>query len=281
MQPLLLAISVFSHGFAGQVGWVSRASQSGLAFQINTVCPPWRTVQQGLQIQSCQVGNVCVKLEGMFIAFTNTKGGVGKSTLAAHLAIWLFDRGYRVALLDTDPQGTSSEWVRNAEPKITVRATSDSDAIQLARNELLARHDFVIADAPGEEGEAANAVTFLADLAILPLEPTKPCVRALKDALKTIRLAHTMTNGQRPETVLVFNKVHKRSVRTSVLRQQLDPLMHVAKSEVRFLDALADACDSAVGRERSAKARKAATDIENLFMELFDERLAQRKVGNE
>ena len=77
----------------------------------------------------------------MFITFTNTKGGVGKSTLASHLAIWLFDRGYRVALLDTDPQGTSSEWIKRAEPNITVRTTNDSDAIQAMRDELMANHE--------------------------------------------------------------------------------------------------------------------------------------------
>ena len=218
----------------------------------------------------------------MFITFTNTKGGVGKSTLASHLAIWLFDRGYRVALLDTDPQGTSSEWIKRAEPDITVRATSDSDAIQAMRDELMANHDFVIADAPGEEGEAANAVTMLADLAILPLQPTKPDVRALKDALKTIRLAHAVTQGKRPETILVLNCVRKKSLRTSVLRKQLHSLgFRVAEAEVRRLDALADACDSAVTREPTPKAREATADIDSLFSEILAGRLSMRSVANE
>lgn len=218
----------------------------------------------------------------MFIAFTNTKGGVGKSTLASHLAIWLFDRGYHVALLDTDPQGTSSEWLRKAEPNITIRTTSDSDAIQLARDELLATHDFIVADAPGEEGEAANAVTMLADLAILPLQPTKPDVRALKDALKTIRLAHAVTQGKRPDTVLVLNCVRKKSLRTSVLRKQLMSLgFRVAENEVRRLDALADSCDSAVTREKTPKAREAALDVDALFIELLAKSLITKRVANE
>ena len=218
----------------------------------------------------------------MFITFTNTKGGVGKSTLASHLAIWLFDRGYQVALLDTDPQGTSSEWIKRAEPNITVRATSDSDAIQAMRDELLANHEFVIADAPGEEGEAANAVTMLADFVILPLQPTKPDVRALKDALKTIRLAHAVTQGKRPETILVLNCVRKKSLRTSVLRTQLHSLgFRVANAEVRRLDALADSCDSAVTRERTPKAREAAADIDSLFSEILSEHLTIRSVANE
>lgn len=217
----------------------------------------------------------------MFIAFTNTKGGVGKSTLAAHLAIWLFDRGDRVALLDTDPQGTSSEWIRNAEPEITVRAISDSDGIRAARDELMASHEFVVADAPGEEGEAANAVTFLADLAVLPLEPTKPSVRALKDALKTIRLSHSVRQGK-PDTILVLSKVRKKSRRTAVLKKQLRSSGYcVAESEVRFLEAFADSCGSAVTRETAAKFTDGASDVDSLFLELLSEHLSNKKVANE
>lgn len=230
---------------------------------------------------SCQITRRRATLTDMFIAFTNTKGGVGKSTLACHLAIWLFDRGYRVALLDTDPQQTSTEWMRRAEPKIEVRSTSDSDAIRAARDELAIEHDFIIADAPGEEGEAANAVTFLADLAILPLQPTKPDVRALKDALKTVRLAHAVTDGRRPVTMLVLNGVRKKSIRTSVLRSQLQNLGYrVASHEVRRLDALADSCDSAVTRENTPRAREAATDINLLFSELLPETASARSVAN-
>ena len=157
----------------------------------------------------------------MLIVFTNTKGGVGKSTLACHLAIWLHAKGYKVALLDTDPQRTAAEWIRNAKLGITVCAATDMQAIQTARDELITTHDFVVADAPGEEGEAANTITLLSDFAVLPLQPTKPDVRALKGALKTIRLAHAVTQGKRPETALVLNCVRKRNRRSAVLKEQL------------------------------------------------------------
>jgi len=217
----------------------------------------------------------------MFITFTNTKGGVSKSTLAAHLAIWLFDLGYRVALIDADVQGTSSEWIRNAEPGITVRVATDSDIVQEARHELIAAHDFVIADGPGKESTAADAVVFLADLAIIPLEATKPSVRALKEALKTVRLAHGVREGK-PETVLVLSKVRKKSRRTAKLKEQLRTSgFRVADAEVRFLDAFADACDSAVTRGTTPITRQAAEDINSLFFELLTGRLTIRSVSNE
>jgi cellulose biosynthesis protein BcsQ len=44
-----------------------------------------------------------------------------ESTLAVHLAVWLYDRGHRVALVDADVQSSSSVWLQEAEPSVTVR----------------------------------------------------------------------------------------------------------------------------------------------------------------
>src|SRR5664279_5617787 len=44
------------------------------------------------------------------IALISQKGGVGKSTLAVHLATEANAQGQRVLLLDLDPQGSAMEW---------------------------------------------------------------------------------------------------------------------------------------------------------------------------
>ncbi len=46
--------------------------------------------------------------EAVVIAVQNFKGGVGKSTIAAHLAQYLGLQGYRVCVLDCDPQGSTT-----------------------------------------------------------------------------------------------------------------------------------------------------------------------------
>jgi chromosome partitioning protein len=218
----------------------------------------------------------------MLIAFTNTKGGVGKSTLAAHLAIWLFDRGYRVALLDTDGQRSAGEWVQNAEPGIAVRVATEMDAIRAAKAELLDANQIVVADSPGEEGDASRTVTFLADLAIVPLQPSKLDVRAIRSALKAVRLAQEMTGGTRPEAVLVLNGTRKRSVRAKKLRQQLMSLgFPLAESEVRRYDAICDSCDTAVTRMDDLDAKEAAADMDRLFTELVAPRLRAANIVSE
>ena len=47
------------------------------------------------------------------IAVLNPKGGAGKSTLALNLAGYLSCQSYNVALIDMDPQGSSSRWLKN------------------------------------------------------------------------------------------------------------------------------------------------------------------------
>lgn len=209
----------------------------------------------------------------MLVAFTNTKGGTGKSTLAASLVLWLREQGVSVGLLDTDPQETAGRWVKAAESGIPVRTATDADGIQRARRELADEVQVVVADTPGAVTEASQVVPLLADLCIVPLQPSKPDVRALKDALKFIRVSREVHG--RPDVFLVFNCTAKRDLQARKLRTQITELGHqLAKSEVRRLNALRDAADTSVMRLQTPDAKEASRDLEQLFLELLGDRLS-------
>src|SRR5258708_2485483 len=65
----------------------------------------------------------------MIIAIANSKGGVGKSTLAVHLAAWLHEHGHKVTLADCDTQQSSSEWMREAVPGVKAVRLDNPDVI--------------------------------------------------------------------------------------------------------------------------------------------------------
>src|SRR3546814_14190631 len=60
----------------------------------------------------------------MIVALLNQKGGVGKTTLATHIAGELALRGQHVVLLDVDPPGSSLDWTKRRSQQGKIGRTS-------------------------------------------------------------------------------------------------------------------------------------------------------------
>jgi chromosome partitioning protein len=107
------------------------------------------------------------------IAIVSQKGGSGKSTLSVHLAVAALRAGQKVAIIDTDPQGSAAAWggTREAEdpPVVAIAAGELTSALAEARSEAF---DVVIIDtAPRASASLANIVQ-AADFALIPIRPS-------------------------------------------------------------------------------------------------------------
>jgi chromosome partitioning protein len=211
----------------------------------------------------------------MMIVFANTKGGVGKSTLAVHLAVWLHDRGAKVALLDCDKQRSSSEWISEAEPRITLAVGNTPEEVASLAKVLHRSHDFVVGDGPGGLDDLSRTLLLLADLALFPISPSILDLRSVAQATAILKYAQSI-NGGRPEGTLVLNKMKKRDTISRELQAAAPQLgLVVARSLVRDLQMYRDAAQqgTAVTRMKS-RARQAAAELAQLFVEVLTDKLA-------
>lgn len=203
------------------------------------------------------------------MCFANTKGGVGKSTLAVHLAVWLHRLGHRVALIDGDKQRSSSTWMAEAEKGITVAAVSSPEECVAVAQSFGRNHDIVVADGPAGIDDISRTLLVLAERVFLPITPSILDLRSVQQACAILKYAQGI-NGGRPSGRLILNKFKKRE---SISRELMEAArqfgVSVANQPVRDLQAYRDAAQqgTVVGR-LGKRGAGAAQDLEALFQEL-------------
>jgi chromosome partitioning protein len=206
----------------------------------------------------------------MIIVIANSKGGVGKSTLAVHLAGWLHERGHRVTLADCDAQASSSDWIAEAVPKVkAVRLTSPDHIL----NELPALNeaaDYVVADGPGSNTETSRALLLRADFAVVPCKASMLEVRALAQATEVLRQAQDIRGGV-PRAKIVLSMVGKNYRLTRDMKEAAGALdLPMAATAVTLRQIYADAPgQGALVWKLGARGREAADEINALFRELL------------
>lgn len=201
------------------------------------------------------------------VAVAQQKGGSGKSTVAVNLAAVLAAEGRRVALLDTDPQGSVTRWHEERRRRADGLAPLSFDRpsgwrVPTALDKLRRSHDVVVLDTPPHAGTDAKVAIRAADLVLMPLQPSPADLWASEGtrrlAAEEKRLLRALLNR-----VPAQGKMHDRvaaaleEMEVPLLEQCLGNRAHFASA---FLEGLA-VTEAAPRSTAAAEARALAEAV--------------------
>jgi chromosome partitioning protein len=207
----------------------------------------------------------------MIAAVVNSKGGVGKTTLAVHMAVWIAEQGKSVALVDSDVQASSSIWLKEASPAIPQFRLQTPDDVLEQIPKIQASYDFVVVDGPAGLSEVTRSILLIAEVAFLPCGPSVLDLRAANDAIRVVKQAQKIRGGP-PRAILVPNKLQIQYRLSQELLETANNLEIPASSGLGLRQAFADAAGqgTVVWKMSSKSAQDAAGEIQNLLRELLD-----------
>ena len=144
---------------------------------------------------------------GMIVTVGNTKGGVGKTTLAVNIAIARALAGRDVWLIDGDRQATAQTAIAiradaGHAPGIACATYPDGPTLRSQVQQQRAKFDDIIIDAGGRDSTALRAALILSDVLLVPFQPRSYDVWALDDIAKLIDEARAVRDGLRAFAVL-------------------------------------------------------------------------------
>ena len=130
----------------------------------------------------------------MIITVGNTKGGVGKTTIAVNMAVEAARDSKNVLLIDTDPQGSSIAFRAEREKDDIKSVALVSDKLHKDVQGFVDSFDFIIIDAGGRDNAVFRSAVAACDLFLLPVLPSQFDVWAAEDAVKVYREIQPFNN---------------------------------------------------------------------------------------
>jgi chromosome partitioning protein len=159
-------------------------------------------------------------MTGKILAITTLKGGSGKSTIAASLAVHWHLNGDRVVVVDADPQRTLARLGARGQGLGGVQIVEDdSEDIPITVKDLARDHDWVVVDTAGFRNRTMIEALAAADFAVLPIKPSPLDFDAAADTVALI--FEVNETAERAGQALPFALCLTQTTRDSVVARHM------------------------------------------------------------
>ncbi|MFO7740517.1 MAG: ParA family partition ATPase [Desulfatiglandaceae bacterium] len=203
----------------------------------------------------------------MIISLINQKGGAGKTTAAINITSSLAEKGNRMLLVDSDPQGSVVQWqsiANNAEFEVLhlPRPLSKRDP-----KKFFQQYDHTVIDPPPVIEEITRSVIEVSHLAIIPLAPSPLDIWSCRETVELVKKMQKL-NGKPIAKILVYRKIPG----TRLGREARDAMeaygLEIFETEISQRIAFVEAMISGLSVLNYAFKSKAAEEIQKLSNEI-------------
>ena len=218
----------------------------------------------------------------MILTVGNTKGGVGKTTLAVNLAIARAMNGLDVLLVDGDEQRTAVTFSelraeRQGVPGYTA-VSLDGSAIRTQVRQLAPKYDDVVIDVGGRNTGSLRAALTVSDVVLIPMQPRSFDLWAIDQMAELVSEARELNSKLR--AVLIINAADPQGSDNQDAAAALQDLPNMTVLPITIGRRKAFPNAAAAGRAVIESGRdkdvKAATELMDLVQSLYVQELATR-----
>lgn len=214
----------------------------------------------------------------MVVLVGGEKGGTGKTTFATNMAALRAGEGRDVLLVDTDKQGSASDWaaVRDEVDRVPRVSCVQVFGKQVTSQiqDLAGRYDDLIVDAGGRDSVELRSAMVVADRFYVPMQASQFDVWTIEQMEELVEQAQAINPALKASVFINRASPHPQVREAEEAEEILEEFEHLVFSGVVIHDRIAfrRAASDGIGvDEAESPDPKACKEVRSLYVSIFEQ----------